>query len=122
MKTERLLQFAQELESLSFDASFYAQKRDAWAADALLEKQRELLATVDKVERELKGAVRFNLTALVGIAFPLESTLDSIAELLAGVEEIRESAVSGAEDLSPKVHQFTRLVEDYVSASVPLAA
>ena len=122
MKPDRLLQFAQELESLSFDASFYAQKRDAWAADALLEKQRELLATVDKVERELKGAVRFNLTALVGIAFPLESTFDSIAELLAGVEEIRESAVSDAEDLPPKVRQFTRLVENYVSASVPLAA
>lgn len=122
MKTERLVQFAQELESLSFDASFYAQKRDAWAADALLEKQRELLATVDKVERELKGAVRFNLTALVGVAFPLEWTLDAIAELLAGVEEIRESAVSGAEDLPPKVREFSRLVENYVSASVPLAA
>lgn len=122
MKPERLLHLAQELEWLGCDAGFYARRRDAVAADALLERQRELMATADKIERELKSGVRFNLTSLVGVEFPLEWTLDSIAELLAGVEDIRQSAVDGAEDLPPKVRQFTQLVETYLSASLPLAA
>lgn len=122
MKPERLLHLAQELEWLGCDAGFYAKRRDAVAADALLERQRELMATADKIERELKSGVRFNLTSLVGVEFPLEWTLDSIAELLAGVEDIRQSAVDGAEDLPPKVRQFTQLVETYLSASLPLAA
>ncbi|HLW79256.1 MAG TPA: hypothetical protein VKU44_06620 [Terriglobia bacterium] len=122
MKPDRLLQLAQELEWLGCDAGFYAQKHDARSAENLLERQQELLATADKIERELKGAVRFNLTSLVGVEFPLETALDSVTDLLAGVEDIRQSAIDAVEEVPPKVRQFTRRVENYVNAPVPLAA
>jgi uncharacterized protein (UPF0128 family) len=122
MKDERLLQLAQQLEWLGCEASFYAQKRDGMSAEAFPEKQRELLATADKIERELKGAVRFNLTSLVGVEYPLEWTLDSITDMLAGVEDIRQTALGAVDELPPKVRQFTHLVEAYVSAALPIAA
>jgi uncharacterized protein (UPF0128 family) len=122
MKDERLLKLAQQLEWLGCEASFYAQRRDAMSVDAFLAKQRELLATADKIERELKGAVRFNLTSLVGLEYPLEWTLDSITDMLAGVEDIRQCALGAIDELPPKVREFTHLVEAYVSATVPIAA
>ena len=122
MKDERLLQLAQQLEWLGCEAAFYAQKRDEMSAEAFLEKQRELLATADKIERELKTTVRFNLTSLVGVEYPLEWTLDSITDMLAGVADIRQCALGAIDELPPKVRQFTHLVEAYVSAGVPIAA
>ncbi len=122
MKDERLLQLAQQLEWLGCEAGFYARKNSGVAAETFLERQGELLATADKIERELKGAVRFNLTSLVGVDFPLEWALDSITDLLAGVEDIRQSALGAAQELPPKVRHFTRLVETYISNSVPMAA
>ncbi|HEV2495331.1 MAG TPA: hypothetical protein VG204_19920 [Terriglobia bacterium] len=122
MKDERLLQLAQQLEWLGCEASFYAQKRGEMSAELFLEKQRELLATADKIERELKGTVRFNLSSLVGVEYPLEWTLDSITDMLAGVEDIRQCALGAVDELPPKVRQFTHLVEAYVSAAVPIAA
>jgi hypothetical protein len=122
MKDTRLLQLAQELEWLGCEAGFYAMKANSPSAETFLEKQRALLATADKIERELKGTVRFNLTSLVGVEFPLEWTLDSITDLLAGVEDIRQSALGAADELPPKVRQFTHLVETYLGARVPAAA
>jgi hypothetical protein len=122
MKDERLLQLAQQLEWLGCEASFYARKSSGVAAETFLEKQGELLATADKIERELKGAVRFNLTSLVGVEFPLEWTLNSITDLLADMEDIRQSALGAAQELPPKVRHFTCLVETYVNNRVPMAA
>ena len=122
MKDERLLQLAQQLEWLGCEASFYAWKSSAVAAETFLERQGELLATADKIERELKGAVRFNLTSLVGVEFPLEWTLDSITALLGDVEDTRQSALGAVQDLPPKVRHFTRLAETYVNNRVPIAA
>ena len=122
MKEDRLLQLAQQLEWLGCEASFRARRTGGLAAGAFLEKQAEVLATADKIERELKGAVCFNLTSLVGVEYPLDWTLDSIADLLAAVEDIRRSALGAIQELPPKVRRFTHQVERYLTSGAALAA
>jgi len=124
MKDRRLLQLAQELEWLGCKVGHYGAETSGPAADILHERQRELLATADKVERELKDAIRFNLSTLVGVEYySLEQAFDSIARLLVAVEDIKQSAAAlPAPELPPKVRQFSRLVEDYVSEALPTAA
>lgn len=122
MSDERLVKLAQDLEWLGCEASFYSQKSNGMAAEMFLEKQRALMSTADKIERELKGAVRFNLKSLVGVEYPLDWTLDSITNLLAALEAIKQSAVHSADDLPPRVRQFSRMVDTYVQAALPLTA
>jgi hypothetical protein len=121
MKDERLLRLAQQLEWLGCEAGFYGAQSSGPSAEAFLERQGEVLATVEKIERELKGAVRFNLSALVGVEYcPLEETFDSISELLGAVEDVKRSAVFSIPELPSKVRQFSRLVEGYVDAASPV--
>ena len=120
MRDERLVQLAQQLEWLGCDAGFYGAKASEPAVETFLERQREVLATAEKIERELKSAVRFNLGALVGVDYcPLEQTFDCITDLLAAVEDIKQSAVFSAQELPVKVRQFNRMVESYASAAIP---
>jgi hypothetical protein len=58
-------------------------------------------------------------TSLVRVEFPLEWTLKSITDLLADLEDIRQSALGAAQELPPKVRHFTRLVETYVNNRPP---
>ena len=75
----RILQLAYELEWLGCELEYYGQKHahqgfpkagEAW--ETFLEKQRGVLSTAEKIERELKSAIRFNPKSLVGIDYPLE--------------------------------------------------
>jgi hypothetical protein len=75
-----------------------------------------VLTTADKIERELRNAVRFNPARLVGVAYPLEEALDSIAVLLAIVEEIKQCAVFTVHGLPFKVRAFTKMIEAYISS------
>ena len=79
----KLLQLAQDLEWLGCELEYLGQKHalqgfpnsgEAWMT--FVEKQRGVLVTADKVERELKDAIRFNPTSLVGVEFPFEETLE----------------------------------------------
>ena len=72
------------------------------------------MVTADKIERELKSAVRFNPTSLVGVEFPLEETLDSVTTLLTAVEQIKQTAVMAVHNLPTKVRAFTRMVNTYL--------
>ena len=120
MSDERLLQLAQQLEWLGCEAGFYGAKVSGPAAETFFERQREVLATAEKIERELKGAVRFNLSTLVGVDYgPLEETFDSITDLLTAVEDIKQSAVFSAQELPSKVRHFSRMVEGYAGAAIP---
>ena len=89
--------------------------------DTFCEKQRGVRVTADKIERELKSAVRYNPSQLMGVEFPLDETLDSIAALLGAVEEIKHCSVFDVQMLPSKVRAFTRMIEEYLHAmgSVP---
>lgn len=121
MTTPTLLQLAQELEWLGCELEFYGHRHALegfpeagpnW--EAFREKQRGVLTTADKLERELKNAVRYNPTRLVGVDYPIGETLDSIAGLLGAVEDIKQSAVFAVHEIPPKVRSFTRLIEGYL--------
>jgi hypothetical protein len=122
MAEPALLQLAQELEWLGCELEYCGQKHahqgfpmsgPVW--DTFLEKQRGVLATADKIERLLKQIVHYNPTALVGVDYPLEAALDSVALLLGALEEIKETAVYAVHDLPSKVRSVTQVVTNYLS-------
>jgi hypothetical protein len=123
MAEPTLLQLAQDLEWLGCELEYFGHKHalegfpgsgPAW--DLFREKQRGVLTTTDKIERELKNFVRFNPTRLVGVAYPITETLDSITDLLATVEAIKQAAALAVEELPPLVRSFTKMVEHYLQA------
>ena len=123
MAEPTLLQLAQELEWLGCELEYFGHKHalegfpgsgHAW--DLFREKQRGVLTTADKIERELKNFVRFNPTRLVGVQYPITETLDSITDLLATVETIKQAAALAVDELPPLVRSFTKIVERYLQA------
>jgi hypothetical protein len=86
----------------------------AW--NALLEQQRSLLLTADKIEHQLKHSVPFNPTALLDIEFPLEEALDFVGDLLESVEEIKQAAVTEVHEVPLMTRSFHRMLEQYLSA------
>ncbi len=70
--------------------------------------------TADKIERELKNAVRYNPSALVGVDYPLEETLDMVTALLGEVEEIKHCCVFAVQVMPSKVRAFTKLIGQYL--------
>ena len=100
MAEPRLLQLAQDLEWLGCELEHighqhamlgFPEAGPSW--DTFCEKRRGMQMTADKIEHELKNAVRYNPTGLMGVEFPLDETLDSIADLLGEVEEIKHCSV-----------------------------
>lgn len=123
MSVPRILQLAQDLEWLGCELEWQGKKHalegfpefgSAW--EAFLQKQRGLLITASKIERELKGAVSYNPTALVGVEYPLEAALNAIGVQLQALEEIKQCAVYAVHELPPKVRGFTRMVQAYLTA------
>jgi hypothetical protein len=123
MAEPRLLQLAEELEWLGCELEYLGHKHalegfpesgPAW--DLFREKQRGVLATTDKVERELKNFVRFNPTRLVGVEYPISESLNSITDLLARAENIKQAAAVAVHELPPLVRGFTKMVEGYLEA------
>jgi hypothetical protein len=124
MAVPRMLQLAQQLEWLGCELEWQGKKHalegfpqsgPAW--ESFLQKQRGLLVTASKMERELKGAVSYNPAALVGVDYPLEATLDAVGVLLQALEEIKHCAVYAVHELPARVRGFTRLVENYLTAT-----
>ncbi len=123
----RILQLAYELEWLGCELEYYGQKHalqgfpnqgEAWAV--FLEKQRGVLSTAEKIQRELKDAIRFNPQSLVGVDFPLQETLENLSELIAAVEDIKLTAVQAVQTLPTKVRAFTRMVNGYLETSTSI--
>jgi hypothetical protein len=124
MALPRLLHLAQDLEWLGCELEYFGHQHalegfpesgPTW--DLFREKQRGVLTTTDKIERELKNFVRFNPTGLVGVEYPITETLDSITDLLAAVETIKQVAVFAVHDLPRLVRNFTKMVERYLQAT-----
>lgn len=116
-----ILKLAQDLEWLGCELEHLGHKHAlegfpesgaTW--DLFCEKQRGLLATTAKIERELKNLVRFNPTRLVGVDYPISRSLDSITNLLRAVETIRQAAGFSVQKLPPLVRNFTKMVEGYL--------
>jgi hypothetical protein len=123
MAEAKLLQLAQDLEWLGCELEYFGHKHalegfpgagPTW--DLFREKQRGVLTTTDKIERELKNFVRFNPTRLVGVEYPITETLDSITDLLGTVETIKQAAAFAVHELPPLVRGFTKMVEHYLQA------
>jgi hypothetical protein len=123
MAVPTLLRLAQDLEWLGCELEHYGKKHahegfpesgPTWIE--FLMKQKGVIATADKIERELKGAIHFNPASLVGVEFPLEAAFDSIVTLLGAVEDIKASAVLAVHLLPAKVRSFTKMVETYLEA------
>ncbi|HZO99552.1 MAG TPA: hypothetical protein VFD30_04595 [Terriglobia bacterium] len=129
MSTEnRLLRLAQDLEWLGCELEFHGHKHalegfpesgPTW--ETFREKQRGVLLTCDKIEHELESAIRYNPASLVGMDFPLAATLDTITDLLAKVEDIKQAAVFQVHLLPDMVRAFTRLIEQYLASIGALA-
>lgn len=116
-----LLHLAQDLEWLGCELEYYGhlhamagfpQSGREW--DTFCEKQRGVLVTADKIERELKNGVRYNPSRLVGVEYPLDETLDSIAALLEAVEEIKRCSVYAVQVIPSRVRIFTTMVGAYL--------
>jgi hypothetical protein len=123
MAEPKLLRLAQDLEWLGCELEYVGHKHalegfpesgPTW--DQFREKQRGVLATTDKVERELKNFVRFNPTRLVGVEYPIAQSLDSITDLLGSAEAIKQAAALAVHELPPLVRNFTKMVEGYLQA------
>jgi hypothetical protein len=115
MAQERLLQLAQQLQQLGTDTLFYKRKPLGLALQSFIEKQREVLITADKLERELADEVRFNPSRLMGIEYPLDDEIDSITRLVAGLEDIKQSAVDSVDELPSKTEIFSQLLAGHIS-------
>jgi hypothetical protein len=124
MAESRLLKLAQDLEWLGCELEYLGHKHalegfpesgPTW--DLFREKQRGVLATADKIERELKNFVRFNPTPLVGVEYPITQSLDTITDLLGTVETIKQAATLAVQELPPLVRRFTKMVERYLQAT-----
>ncbi len=118
-----LLQLAQDLEWLGCELEHYGhqharsgspQSGPSW--DAFLEKQRGVLVTVNKIERQLKTAARFSRSPLAWLEYPLDQTLDSIAALLGALEEVKHCSVFEVQEVPSRVRAFTKMVEEYLQA------
>jgi hypothetical protein len=118
MNTPALMKLAQDLEWLGCELEHcghqhalegFPESGHNW--EAFREKQRGVLTTADKVERELKNSVRYNPVRLVGVEYPLAETLNSIVDLLGAVEEIKHCAVFEVSSLPAKVREFNRAVQ-----------
>lgn len=128
MADPKLLTLAYELEWLGCELEFYGQKHalqgfpnsgEAWTI--FLEKQRGVLSTAEKIQRELKDVVRFNPQSLVGVEFPLQQTIENVSELMAAVEDIKLTAVHAVQNLPSKVRGFTRMVNGYLETTGSIA-
>ena len=124
-----LLQLAQDLEWLGCELEHYGHEHamagfpesgPSW--DEFCEKQRGVLVTADKIERELKGLVRYDPSRLVGVAFPLDEALDSVTALLEAVEEIKHCSVFAVQVIPSQVRAFTKMIEQFLQVTGRVAA
>jgi hypothetical protein len=114
MAEVKLMQLAQDLEQLGVEVLFFGRKPAGPALEGFQEKQREVVRTADKIGRELAGEIRFNPARLMGIEYSLDDEIDSITDLLAGLEDIKHCATNSVQDLPAKTRRFAKLLEGHL--------
>jgi hypothetical protein len=127
LRSQLMIDLAHELEWLGCELEFIGKKHAlegfpgagrTW--DSFLEKQRGVMLTADKIERELKDSIRFNPSRLVGTTFAIDQALDAITQLLSEVETIKHAAVFAVHEMPGRVRGFSRAIEDALIDSVPM--
>jgi hypothetical protein len=111
MGQDRLLQLAQELERLGTEECFYYLQATGPAIRQFLNKQQELLITAEKMQRELAGEIRYNPARLMGIDYPITEELEAISGMMAGVEEIKQSAVDSVDELPARTEMLSKVLQ-----------
>jgi hypothetical protein len=110
----RLLQLAQELDWQAMDLRHAGEGLYSGPAEAVEARQRGVLATADKIQREL--------LRLVGVGGPISDTLDSLAELLLALDKVRQEATGSAGSLPSTVRSFQGLLKGFCNDGAPMAA
>ncbi len=118
-----MMLLARDLEWLGCELEYEGKKHalegfpEAGATwEKFLRQRQGVLATIEKLERELKNSVKYNPASLVGVNYPLGEALDAIGIQIEALEDIRRAAGESVQELPVKVRGFTRLVEMYVIA------
>ncbi|HXJ92468.1 MAG TPA: hypothetical protein VMT20_06255 [Terriglobia bacterium] len=91
-------------------------------SEALVEQQRTVIATADKIQREILSTVRFDPLRLVGVGGPIAETLDSVADLIVALDEIRCDATRNVGGLPHTVRSLQGLLRGYCEEGTPAAA
>jgi hypothetical protein len=119
-----LLQLAQELDwqALELRRSDLEMEAGAGGQEAMQERQRRVIATTDKIQRELLASVRFDPLRLVGVGSPIASTLDSVGDLLMAIDAVRQNAITRASDLPSSVRSLQGLLQGFCNDGAPVAA
>ena len=91
-------------------------------AETLVERRQAVIATADKIQRELLSTVRFDPLRLVGVGGPIAATLDALADLVVAIDEIRRAATSNIGGLPTTVRSFQGLLRGYCEEGTPAAA
>jgi hypothetical protein len=119
----RLLQLAQELDWQVMGLNQAGERPVSSAADDAIEsRQRNVLATADKIQRELLATVRFDPLRLVGVGGPIGETIDSLAELLLALDKVRQEATGSVSSLPSTVRSFQGLLKGFCNDGTPMAA
>lgn len=111
MGQDRLMHLAQELERLGTEECFYYQQATGPAIRQFLSKQQELLITAEKMQRELAAEIRYNPARLMGIDYPIAEELEAISGMMAGLEEIKVSAVDSVDELPARTEMLSRVLQ-----------
>jgi hypothetical protein len=109
----------QALELRRSDLEMEASRRDQ---EAIQDNQRRVIATADKIQRELLASVRFDPMRLVGVGGPIGATLDSVSELLVAIDAVRQNAVAHANELPSSVKSLQGLLQGFCNDGAPVAA
>jgi hypothetical protein len=115
------LKLARDLEWLGCELEYQGMKHanegfpeagPTW--EDFIRMRQGVLATIEKLERELKGTIKYNPATLVGVSYPLRDALDSLGILIEALEEIRAATVEAVHELPSKVRAFPQLVAIYL--------
>jgi len=117
----RLLQLAQELDWQVLEVR---RARIEWqnVGESLEMRQQAVLATADKIQRELLTTVRFDPLRLVGVGGPIAATIDNLGDLLLALDEVRQNAIADAGTLPASVRSFKGLLQGFCDDGAPAAA
>ena len=123
MSEPLLMQLTRNLEWLGCELEYQGKKHAhegfpkagaTW--EGFVHMQKGVDSTIDKLERELTGSIKYNPASLVGVDYPLAEALDAIGLQLGALEDIRNCAEYSVDELPAKVRGFTRMVETYLAA------
>lgn len=84
--------------------------------------ERRVIATADKIQRELLAMVRFDPVRLFGIGGPIGPTIDALGDLLVAIDTIRQDTLTGSGTLPSTLVSFHGLLNDFCDETSPVAA